>query len=290
VFGAAAAAARLLNLTVDQTVHALGIAASEAGGVRANFGTMTKPLHAGETNRAGVLAAMLAGRGFTASSDGIEGRYGWNDAFAAGDCDLTKATKGLGSSFAIEEGVDVKRYPCCGANHAALNGFRRVLIERALELADVALVEVEQSAYSVNDILIYPWPATGLEGKFSLAYNVAAALADGTVTIDTFTDERVRDLAPYRERVRIIPSDDDRKEVLVRVHTTGGEVFELTQPSGMPAQPGGRRFPLSDAELYAKFGENASRAKAPADVAALLRGLDTLGDAKTLTPLTDLLL
>jgi 2-methylcitrate dehydratase PrpD len=105
VFGAAAGAARLLGLTATETAHTLGIAASQSGGLRANFGTMTKPLHAGLANRTGVEAALLARSGFTASTEALEQRFGWHDVICAGEGDLDVVLDGLGDGYAIDKGL-----------------------------------------------------------------------------------------------------------------------------------------------------------------------------------------
>ena len=191
VFGAAAGAARLLGLDADATASAFGIAASEAGGLRANFGTMTKPLHAGLANRSGIEAALLAQSGFTASADVLEQRFGWHDVICRGEGDLSVVLDGLGDSYAVEEGLVFKAYPCCGANHYAIDAVIGLLREHGIGEPDVARLDVWLEQRNLNDVLVYPWARTPLEGKFSLPYNMAAALADGEVTVNTFTDEAV---------------------------------------------------------------------------------------------------
>src|SRR4051794_1159230 len=189
IFGATAAAARLLCLDAQQTRCAFGIAASEASGVRVNFGTMTKPYHAGSLNRSAVTAAMLAGAGFTAHADAFEERVGWGDGIRGTTVEDTSIADSLGEAFALEQGVQIKLYPCCGGNHRAIEGVKTMMSTHGLEAKDIERLEVEIDAQVANEILMYPWPSTGLEGKFSLAYNVAAALVDGDVTVDTFADD-----------------------------------------------------------------------------------------------------
>src|SRR6202453_3228984 len=142
VFGAAAGAARLLGLDADATANAFGIAASEAGGLRANFGTMTKPLHAGLANRTGIEAALLAQSGFTASADILEQRFGWHDVICRGEGDLSVVLDGLGASYAIEEGLVFKAYPCCGANHYAIDAVIGLLRENGIGEPDVTRLDV----------------------------------------------------------------------------------------------------------------------------------------------------
>ena len=115
--GAAAAAARLLHLAPGQTAMAISLAASQASGLRQNFGTMTKPYHAGAACRAGVNAAKLVQAGFTASDDALEGRFGFMRAFSGGSgYDPDRAAASLGNRcFMVESGIEIKKYPCCGS-------------------------------------------------------------------------------------------------------------------------------------------------------------------------------
>ena len=138
-------AARLLGLDVGQTRCAFGIAASEAGGVRANFGTMAKPLHAGEVNRAGVMAAHLAQVGFTANQSAVEARSGWGEAFTGGSLDRSLLEDGLGQRFAMEQGVHVKSFPSCGATHPVIRAMLSILSEYRLSRENIDGIEVEIS-------------------------------------------------------------------------------------------------------------------------------------------------
>ena len=253
IFGATAGAARLLGLDADAIAAAFGIAASESGGLRANFGTMTKPLHAGLSARGGVEAALLAGSGFTASPEILEQRFGWHDVICRGEGDLSVVVEGLGERLAIEEGLVFKQYPCCGANHYAIDGLVALLREAGLEDADVESVDVTIEATNLDDVLVYPWARSPLEGKFSLAYNVAAALVDGAVTVSTFTDAAVARLAAARDRVRVHSSTTlPANGAHIVLRTRDGRVLERTQLT----LRGSLADPMSWAELTAKFRAN----------------------------------
>jgi 2-methylcitrate dehydratase PrpD len=288
VFGATAAAARLLGLDIEQTRCAFGIATSEAGGVRANVGTMTKPLHAGEVNRAGVLAAMLAQTGFTASRSAIEGRHGWGDAFSGGSYDQALIVDGLGREFALEHGVNVKSFPSCAAAHGAIRAVLSVLSEHRLGAEDVVEIEVEIAQEKLDDSLLFPWPATTLEGRFSLAFNVAAAWADGDVTVATFSEAKLGELASYRSRV-VIRGRQDAHPVLVRVRTGDGR--ELTSP-GLPDTKATTDVlsVTGDDTLCRKFRDNVSAVRSTGVADALLESIRDIENTASVGELTELLL
>ncbi|HEY7293731.1 MAG TPA: MmgE/PrpD family protein, partial [Dehalococcoidia bacterium] len=169
--GAAAAAAVLLGLTAEQTAMALGIAGSMAAGSRQNFGTMTKPLHPGRAAEAGLTAAMLAQRGFTADESMLEAPLGFIRLFsAAEDHDPSVALEKLGEPWEIvSPGIAVKKYPCCYNTHRALDGVLALRDEAGIAAEEVEAVEVRLPVTSAAP-LIHPRPQTGLEGKFSMQY------------------------------------------------------------------------------------------------------------------------
>ena len=189
--GAAAAASRLLGLDIAQTATALAVAASQASGLKENFGTMTKPFHAGHAARSGVLAALLAREGWTASEQAIEGPQGYLHAFSAGRRELG-ALATLGAPWKITTtGVAVKPYPSCACTHSIIDGaleLRRTHDLQPLQIASV-VIGVNQA---VPNILIHSDPKNGLEAKFSGEFSAAAALIDGRVGIATFSDGKVQ--------------------------------------------------------------------------------------------------
>jgi 2-methylcitrate dehydratase PrpD len=287
VFGGTAACARLLRLDADATAAALGIAASSAGGLRVNFGTMTKPFHAGLANRTAVEAALLAQSGFTASAAALEGRFGWFDAVARSWGDLDAVVAGLGDApFAVEEGFVFKRFPCCGANHAAIEAVLAVAAEHDLTPGDVSSIEVAIESRYLNEVLVHPWPATPLEGKFSLAYNVAAALVDRAVTTDTFTADRLFALRSVRDIVRVTPDPGlARDAAIVVVRTADGREVRH-EHRGIK---GGLEHPLSWADLTEKFIANTARSLKDAAIEEIVDRLDHLDEQPSLRPITDLM-
>lgn len=287
VFGGVSGAARLLGMDADATAHALGIAASQAGGLRANFGTMTKPLHAGIANRTAVEAALLARSGFTASSEALEQRFGWHDVICRGEGDLAIVLDGLGEHYAIEEGLIFKAYPCCGANHYAIDATIAVLRDAGLGESDVASIDVWIERRNLDDVLVYPWPRTPLEGKFSLAYNVAAALVDGEVTIDTFTDPALHRLAPVHAKVGVhATSDLPQNGARVKVVTTDGRTVMREQL----ILRGSVEDPMSWDELERKFRANVRNHIAAEDVDEAVTAIADLDHLKSMALISDLLL
>lgn len=196
--GAAAAAAKLLGLDEEQTTMALGIATSEAAGIRANFGTMTKPLHPGNAARNGVMAALLAQKGYRASEEAMEHRFGFAAVYGDQQCNLAAMGRGLGRPWAIMGETDdeathiaVKPWPCCGSNHAALTAVERLLEANSIEAEQVDVVDIATTMEPSCMAPCIHFPRNGLEGKFSTWYSVAAAILDGKVDLSTYTDEAV---------------------------------------------------------------------------------------------------
>jgi 2-methylcitrate dehydratase PrpD len=290
--GAAAGCARLLDLSPLAVAHAIGIAASQAGGLRANFGTMTKPLHAGIANRTGVEAALLARSGFTASAEILEQRFGWHDVICRGEGNLDVVLDGLSavgtsSPYAIEEGLTFKAYPCCGANHYAIDGVRNALRDAGLDESDVVSLDVWIERRNLDDVLVYPWARTPLEGKFSLAYNVAAALVDGAVTVDTFTERALARLTPYRDRVRVHSTTDlPQNGARIKLVTTDGRTIEREQLT----LRGSIGDPMTWVELTAKFRANVRGRLSDDDASEAVDRIAALQEQKDLAEIGNHLL
>jgi 2-methylcitrate dehydratase PrpD len=226
---AAVAAARLLRLRPAQLSSAIGIGASASSGLRANFGTMTKPLHAGYAARNGVLAARLAREDFTASEEALTHRFGFARVFNAGRDVTWEEFANWGAPFEItsEYGLALKPFPSCAATHTAIEAAAALrpdiqgAVERIREIrAGVAEMSLEP--------LIHVTPKTPLEGKFSMHYCIANALLRGTVDLATFSEARLRDprIAPLIARTRM--EVDER----VRHDSEFASVVTLTMEDG----------------------------------------------------------
>jgi len=283
--GAAAAASRLLGLDVEQTGHALAIAASEACGLKENFGTMVKPLHAGLAARNGVLAAQLARAGMVASPDAVTGAQGFMAAMDGrrSGVALDAVTGDLGSRWEIvDTGITVKLYPSCAATHPMLDVLLGLRREHRFGAADVGAIEIGVDGITPT-VLIYDVPSNGLQAKFSMPYCAAAAVIDGAVGIETFDDARVRkpDIEPVRSRVamRVDATLDSAAPPLtqVRVRVT------MRDGSALGGSADGARGypdrPASDDELGAKFLSCASRALPRGAAERALEAARALADA-----------
>jgi 2-methylcitrate dehydratase PrpD len=282
---AALAAGRLLRLTEPQMVMALGIAASSASGLRANFGSMVKPLHAGYAARNGVLAALLAREGFDASGDSMDHAYGYLSVFNAGIGFDPAPLLVMGNDLEIltEHGLALKPYPACGATHPG--------IEAALQLhQDLAGQRIASVRAGVCEMafspLIHVMPNAPLEGKFSLHFCLAAALLEGQLGLASFTDAKIADPAIRALIPKIAMElddtlrDDTEFATIVSVVTESGARFERFVPlaMGKPA----RWFSVE--RMRAKFGDCAEAVLGPAGCEHAFTALRAL-DAPT--PLAD---
>jgi 2-methylcitrate dehydratase PrpD len=283
VLGATAGAARLLHLNEVAMGHALGIAASLASGSRQNFGTMTKPLHAGHAARDAVLAAQLAARGFTADEHQLEGPMGYFHLYGV-NSDLTAVARALERpDVLLTQGLNVKKYPCCYFTHRMADA-AIALHQRGTRASQVRSVRVSMEPGGLQAI-IHHQPASGLQGKFSGEYVVAACLLDGAAGLTTFTDEAVArgDAQDLLRRVCIeeaaIPPFGDatfeQGYATLEVDLTDGGT--LRERCDIPR--GDARAALSVADLEAKFRDCLEFSGAGWDADALLTALYGLRSA-----------
>lgn len=237
--GAAAACSKLLGLDAERTLMALGIAGSTAGGLKQNFGTMTKSLHVGQAAKNGVLAAMLAKNGWISDRQILEGHFGFCNLFCGrGKYDLDDMAEYLGNPWEIiNPGIKLKKYPCCGSIHSSLDAIFELLRKTPLKPNQVKKVECFVHP-SKDHVLVHPRPNTGMEAKFSLEYCLAAALSEGKISLAQFEDEkvqekRIRDLLPLisASKDSTIPEWGSR----VRIETVNGQTIlhESTQFPGI---------------------------------------------------------
>lgn len=289
--GAAAAAGKLLGLDAGRMAHALAIAASESSGSRRNFGTMTKPFHAGHASRCGVQAARLAERGMTGETSALEAPLGFFALFAPGAAPPESLAETLGRPYAlVSPGLGVKRYPCCYATHRAAEAALELVAGHEVPAGDVARATVAVPRGALAPLIAWR-PRTGLEGKFSMAYVVAACICDRRLALDTFTDAAVArpEVAELVDRVAVvedgaIPVDENAIEggyVEVRIlRRSGAElVSRVDRPRGSPERP------LGPEELADKFRDCARRVLAPPQIdraIALLGGLEAVPDVAAL--------
>ncbi len=282
-FTATAAAARLWRLDADAVATAWGIAASMASGLVRNFGTMTKSFHTGHAARVGITAAWMARNGFSADPAIFDGDNGFLQTYGFGDGeDLATLVDELGSKWEAERpGIFVKGWPCCYCNHRAIGGLLQLMAANGFGADDIEEIAVGFAPGS-DRALIKSDPQTGLEAKFSIEYAAAATVLDGTLTLDSFTDEAVHRPAvrALMKRVRRyqVPAEGVFSGVVGFTDVTvkaGGSTFEMR----VDRVPGSPDWKLSDDERRAKFLDCAGRALGEdraRDLFGLARDLDAL--------------
>ncbi|WP_142250563.1 MmgE/PrpD family protein [Bradyrhizobium sp. UNPF46] len=262
----AAACARLRKLDREKTAHAIAIAASLAAGLVANFGTMTKSLHAGRTAQSGVLAARLADQGFTGSLDVLEHRTGFLRAHSpSGAPNIENGTIDIGKNWRLAElGVCVKRYPTCYATHRSIDAMLGLVNRHKLKPDDVREIRVHTGT-TQKLMLRNTNPQTGLEAKFSMEFAMASALIAGRVSLSELTDEFVSrpDVGATFAKVRCTTTDEimvgDQPFApsdQVSVVLASGEVL---QHDPVVYAKGSWQRPLSREELKEKFMDCATR-------------------------------
>jgi 2-methylcitrate dehydratase PrpD len=224
-FGAATAAGALLGLGAEPLTMALGIAATQASGLKQMFGTMAKPLHAGQAARDGVMAALLAERGFTSNPRALEGRAGFGVVTSDG-ADWSRLLEDWGREWSIRR-VLYKCHASSFCTQALIEGVIGLRRRHGLAPDDVAAMRIAVSRQSIDNARIGE-PATGMEGKFSLTHAAAQALVYGQATESDFTDERAREpgLAALRARTEISLGESlGWAESRVEIETRDGRVL-----------------------------------------------------------------
>ena len=266
MMGAAAACARLLGLDAHRTQMALGLAASQPVGLREQFGTMTKPFHPGGAARAGLLAALMAREGFTASPRAIEAPRGWAQVVST-KCDWSQATDELGQRFEISFNT-YKPFACGIVIHPSIDACVQ-LRERGVRAEDIARIELRVHSL-VLELTGKKEPADGLQSKFSVFHGCAAGLMFGRAGEEEFSDAIVQreDVVALRRKVQATVDDRIREESAdVTAHLNNGETIHLFVEHAI----GSLQRPMTDANLEAKL----THLSAP-----------VLGDART-RPLID---
>ena len=279
---AAVACARLMKLPAAAVIDAVGISASLASGLSSNFGTMTKPLHAGVAARNGMMAAMLAQRGFTASAVALEGTNGYFHAFARG-LDVTFAPfHDLGRTFDIvERSFRPKLYPCGGLGHTAIDAtleLRDTLLPR---LGDIEGITASITRYAAARIGP-KYPVSVENAKFSMPYVAAYSLIHGAPMLAAFTEKAIDD-AEVRRAARLVSIaidpefaeifEESPSRIIVRFRD-GSKIERLRYyASGTP------QFPLTPAQIETKFMDCAVQAVDKPAAAKIFATLQTFGTA-----------
>jgi 2-methylcitrate dehydratase PrpD len=275
-----AAAGRLLGLDAKNMACAWGIAGSQVGGLARNFGTMTKPFHIGRAAQAGVVSANLAAKGFTADGAIFDDAGGVMDVYVGGDGEpVEEVISSLAEPWSIlSPGNYVKQWPCCFSGHRTIGALFDLINQQGINRADVTDVSIEFLPGGDASLLSRN-PQTGLEGKFSIEYIVAAFLLDGVLRMSTFTDEMVqraeaRQLMQRVERI-YIPDEKFYSGIAgyndITVTTKDGE-FKVHEDR----VPGSRVWPMSEADRDTKFMDCASQILDDSSAADLLKRIKNI--------------
>ncbi len=241
VYSAAAGAARGLNLSPDQTVHALGIAGTQAAGLMAaQFGGMVKRMHAGRSSQSGLLAALLAENGFTGIIDVFEAPYGGFCTTFSRSTDrfnLSELTNGLGENFELMN-IALKFYACVGSNHTTLDAIRDIQARRPFTVDELDKIIVRGSQVTIDHVG-WPYRPEGLTAaQLNLPYCVATLLLEGDVSVDQFTDDCVTNPERMALSGKVFTQHDPeitargskyRHMVHVEVHLIDGTVEKQTR-------------------------------------------------------------
>jgi 2-methylcitrate dehydratase PrpD len=286
IFGAIAAAARMMRLSDEQLANALCIGASLASGVKANFGTPVKPMHAGLAARNGLFAALLAQQGFEAAPEALEGRQGFLDVFnGAGNYDADKMLTGWGRPLdLLEPGISIKKYPCVYSVHGAIDA--GIVLHGSIVPSDIEGVLVRMHPRRLLPHVLNP-ATSALNAKFSLSYAVSRALVNGAVTLDHFEDEALHDPGVVRimNLVQMKPLDDRSNDYGAEVCVTLKDGSTITETVAAPLGRG-PEVPLPESMLATKFMDCAGRSvtrQGAQTVFDMLMALETLPSMRDLT-------
>jgi 2-methylcitrate dehydratase PrpD len=292
VFGGTAACSKLKGLDVAHTSRAFGIAASQAAGLRENFGTMMKPFQAGHATESGVVAADFAAIGWTAAEQILEAQRGFFHAYG-GTYDPAVILERLGNPWTFQTpGVSIKPFPSGSLTHPGMTELSRLIQANAIRAADVERVEVGANR-NMESTLLHHHPKTGLQAKFSMEFCMAILLLDGKADQTKYTDKVVNrdDVHKMIERVHFYVDPEaekagyDKMTTILKIALKDGRTISGRADFGK----GSPTNPMSYDEVADKFLGCAAFAEWPSEkanqVVAMVRRLEEVSDVRSLTAL-----
>lgn len=292
-FGSVTAAAKLQGLTRSPLLNAFGIAAAEGAGLRENFGTMTKPFHAGHAAENGVVAADLASLGWTAAENILEASRGFFHAYG-GSYDPAAIRNHLGNPWTfMNPGVSLKPFPSGSLAHPAMTATLKLIKEHNIAAADVDKVDVGTNR-NIPNALIHHQPTTGLQAKFSMEFCIAVLFLERRATLKHFTDDFVRrpDVQSMVRKVNLYvdPKAEsagyNKMTSIITIHLRNGRTLSGASDfaSGSPSDP------MSYDQVADKFAGCAAFANWPAERSrAIVDAVAALERARNVSSLVDLL-
>jgi 2-methylcitrate dehydratase PrpD len=261
-FAGAASTTRLLNLDRERAAHAIGIAASMAAGLRVNFGSMTKPLHAGRAAENGIVAARLAADGFTAGDDGLDGRWGYFQVLGGG-ADLQRLVGALGRPHSIvSPGVSVKPYPCGSLSHPSMDAMLKLVTDNNVRADQIKAIRLKAGS-NILEPLRYKTAKTELEAKFCVPFLLGVIALRRKAGIQEFTDEYVAS-APIQQMMPKVstvfdPAIEamgfDKIRSIVEVDLVDGRTLVQSSDERYRGSPA---WPFTMAELRDRFADCAA--------------------------------
>jgi len=292
VFGGAAACAKLKGLDPLHTARAFGVAASQASGLRENFGTMMKPFHAGHAAEAGVMSADFAAIGWTAAEQILEAGRGFFHAYG-GTYDPSAIVGKLGNPWTLQNpGVSIKPFPSGSLTHPGMTELQRLIRANSIKATDVERVEVGTN-HNMPNALIHHHPTTGLQAKFSMEFCMAILLLDGKADQTKYTDAVVNrdDVKKMVDRVRFYVDPEaekagfDKMTTILKITLKDGQVIIGRADFGK----GSPTDPMTYEEVAEKFYGCAAFAEWPSakakQVVEMVRRLEDVADIRALTAL-----
>lgn len=291
-FASAAAAGKLMGLNLETMRRALSIAGSQSAGLRENFGTMTKPFHAGRASESGVVASEFASIGWTATDVILESPRGFFSA-AGGGYDEASILGKLGSPWTFSfPGVSIKPHPSGSLTHPGMTELLRLIKEHHIQATDVASMKVGTN-HNMPNALIHHKPQNELQAKFSMEFCMAILLLEGRAGLSEFTDEVV--LRPDVQELisRIDFGVDDEAEragfhkmtTILTINMKDGRVIRGVADFGR----GSPAIPMNYDEVADKFRENCEFARFSSsraeEVVNIVRSIESLKSIKELTAL-----
>lgn len=293
IFGTTAVAARLMRLTQEQTARGLAIAVSLASGIKANFGTMTKPLHVGQSVRNGLLAAFLAQGDFSANLEAFEHPQGFFEVFnGAGHYDAGKVFENWANPLdLLDPGLGIKQFPCCGSTHMAITMMLNLKKKHALTPERVRHIHIYMHPQRLPHTN-RPVVKSALEAKFSVQYCVARALLHGKVLLEHFEGDAWAD--PKSQALLAI-TDTESHPALMDLPWSAKVIVETTDGRQLSEQTDylmgrGKGNPMSESEMWVKFEDCATRSlgdKQTTKLFAKLAAFENLENIRELTLLCE---
>src|SRR5436853_1337770 len=291
-FGSAAASAKLVGFDQSKILNTFGLVASQAGGLRENFGTMTKPFQAGHAAESGVVSADLVALGWTAAEQILEADRGFFHAFG-GSYDPSAIVDRLGKPWTfVSPGISLKPYPSGSLTHPAMTELMRLIEANNIQADQVEKVDCGAN-HNMTTTLLHHQPKTGLQAKFSMEFSMAILLLERKAGLGEFSDKVVQ-RADVQEMIRKInfyvdPQAEsagfDKMMSILKIHLRDGRVItgRADFAKGSPANP------MSFDEAATKFRGCAEYANWPKlkteKIIAFVRTLDSAPDVSALTPL-----